>query len=114
MEVIEHVADYHLFIQTCAALLSPNGVIILSSINRTLKSWIQAIFFAEYILRLLPRGAHQWGRFIRPDEIKAEMDRSGMRVTKVSGVTMNLRTRDMQLSPRTGVNYILTAQKRAG
>lgn len=114
MEVIEHVADHRLFLRTCADLAGTNGLLVLSTINRTLKSWVQAIAFGEYILRLLPRGAHQWGRFVRPDEIREELTRRGMQVTNVSGVTMNLRTRDLELSTKTGVNYLLTAQHRPG
>jgi 2-polyprenyl-6-hydroxyphenyl methylase/3-demethylubiquinone-9 3-methyltransferase len=109
MEVIEHVADYPLFLKTCASLAAPGGVVILSTINRTLKSWVQAIVIGEYLLGLLPRGAHQWSRFVSPDEIRTQLARNGMSVTDVSGVTMNLRTRQMQLSRKTGVNYMLTA-----
>ncbi len=111
MEVIEHVADYPLFLKTCAALAAPGGVVILSTINRTLKSWVQAIVIGEYLLGLLPRGAHQWSRFVSPDEIRTELGRNGMTVTDVSGVTMNLGTQQMQLSRKTGVNYLLTAQQ---
>lgn len=109
MEMIEHVADYPLFLESCAARTDPQGVVILSMINRTLKSWVQAIAIGEYLLGLLPRGAHQWRRFVSPDEIRTELARRGMTVTDVSGVTMNLRTQQMQLSRKTGVNYLLTA-----
>lgn len=111
MEVIEHVADHRLFLQTCAGLTGPNGLVILSTINRTLKSWVQAIVMGEYILGLLPRGAHRWDRFVTPEEIRDEMTRNGMRITDVSGVTMNLRTQAMQLSAKTGVNYMLAAHR---
>jgi 2-polyprenyl-6-hydroxyphenyl methylase/3-demethylubiquinone-9 3-methyltransferase len=111
MEVIEHVADYRLFLRTCAQLTGSHGVIVLSTINRTFKSWLQAIFIGEYVLRLLPRGAHQWGRFIKPMEIQIELERYGMLVTDVSGVTMKLATRELQLSSRMGVNYILAARR---
>lgn len=111
MEVIEHVTDHQLFLQTCVSLTGPKGLVILSTINRTLKSWFQAIVMGEHILGLLPRGAHQWDRFVTPEEIRAELARNGMRTIDVSGVTMNLRTRAMQLSSRTGVNYILTAHR---
>jgi 2-polyprenyl-6-hydroxyphenyl methylase/3-demethylubiquinone-9 3-methyltransferase len=114
MEVIEHVADHRLFLRTCSALAAPAGLVILSTINRTPKSWIQAIVMGEYVLGLLPRGAHQWSRFVTPHEAGAELSRAGMTVTDVSGVTMNIRTRQMQLSARTGVNYLLTAQRLQG
>ena len=111
MEVIEHVADWRLFLQTCASLIRPGGVLILSTINRTPKSLFQAIIMGEYVLGLLPRGAHQWSRFVKPGEIGDEVAQRNMRLTHVTGVTMNLRTRMMQLSGKTGVNYILTAQR---
>jgi 2-polyprenyl-6-hydroxyphenyl methylase / 3-demethylubiquinone-9 3-methyltransferase len=111
MEVIEHVSDYRLFLRTCAELTGPQGLIVLSTINRTFKSWLQAIIIGEYLLRLLPRGAHQWGRFIKPAEIEIELKRYGMRVTDVRGVTMKLVTQELQLSSRMGVNYILTARR---
>jgi 2-polyprenyl-6-hydroxyphenyl methylase/3-demethylubiquinone-9 3-methyltransferase len=111
MEVIEHVVDHGLFLKTCADLTGSNGLVILSTINRTVKSWVQAIGFGEHILRLLPRGAHRWSRFVKPCEIGEELNRNELRIINVSGVTMNLRTRSMQLSTRTGVNYLLTAQR---
>jgi len=110
MEVIEHVSDHCLFLRTCAGLAGSNGLVILSTINRTVRSWIQAIGIGEYVLGLLPRGAHQWSRFVKPDEIEEELSRTGMRVIDVRGVTMNPRTRSMQLSTKTAVNYILTSQ----
>ncbi|HEV2603570.1 MAG TPA: bifunctional 2-polyprenyl-6-hydroxyphenol methylase/3-demethylubiquinol 3-O-methyltransferase UbiG [Microvirga sp.] len=111
MEVIEHVADTRLFLQTCAELVKPGGVLVLSTMNRTAKSWFQAIVMAEYVLGLLPRGAHQWRRFVRPEEVDVQLAPAGMRVTDVTGVTMNLRTLMMQPSRRTGVNYMLAARR---
>jgi 2-polyprenyl-6-hydroxyphenyl methylase/3-demethylubiquinone-9 3-methyltransferase len=84
---------------------------ILSTINRTLKSFAYAIVAAEYVLRLLPRGAHQWRRFVTPDEAGDALAASGLRLKDVSGVTLNLFTRDLQLSRDKKVNYILTAAR---
>ena len=111
MEVIEHVAHSGDFLDRCAELVRPGGLVILSTINRTWKSYAFAIVMGEYILRLLPRGAHQWRRFVRPDEISSSLERNLFRVVDVSGVTMNLRSRDLQLAKDTGVNYMLTAGK---
>jgi 2-polyprenyl-6-hydroxyphenyl methylase/3-demethylubiquinone-9 3-methyltransferase len=113
MEVVEHVADAHVFLTRCAQLVNANGLMILSTINRTLKSFAYAIVAAEYILRLLPRGAHQWRRFVTPREAGAALAASGLEMMDVSGVSLNLMTRNLQLSRDTGVNYILTAGRQA-
>jgi len=110
MEVIEHVADVDVFLSGCANLVHTGGVLILSTINRTVKSYAFAIAIGEYILRLLPRGAHQWRRFVRPHEIDTSLDKRLFRVVDVSGVTMNLRSRRLQLSNDSSVNYLLTAR----
>jgi 2-polyprenyl-6-hydroxyphenyl methylase / 3-demethylubiquinone-9 3-methyltransferase len=111
MEVVEHVSDAPAFLGHCAWLVKPGGLMILSTINRTLKSFVYAIVAAEYIFRLLPRGAHQWRRFVTPAEAGAALAAGGMTVLDVSGVTLNLRTRDLQLSRDTKVNYMLTAAR---
>jgi 2-polyprenyl-6-hydroxyphenyl methylase/3-demethylubiquinone-9 3-methyltransferase len=89
--------------------VKPSGLMILSTINRTLKSFAYAIVAAEYILRLLPHGAHQWRRFVTPPEAGAALAAGGLRPMDVSGVTLNLLTRELQLSRDTAVNYLLTA-----
>src|SRR3569833_4417190 len=66
MEVVEHVADVPLFVQSCAAMVKPGGLMIAATLNRTLKSYALAIVGAEYILRWVPRGTHQWGKFVTP------------------------------------------------
>jgi 2-polyprenyl-6-hydroxyphenyl methylase/3-demethylubiquinone-9 3-methyltransferase len=109
MEVIEHVTHSADFLDRCAQLVRPGGLMILSTINRTWKSYAFAIVMGEFVLRLLPRGAHQWRRFVRPEEISSSLERNLFRVVDVSGVTMNLRSRLMQLSKDTSVNYLLTA-----
>lgn len=114
LEVIEHVTDPDLFLRRCAELVASGGIMILSTLNRTVKSFAFAIVMAEYVLRLLPRGAHQWGRFLSPDEIGALMGRYGLAVSHVSGVTLNLRSRALQLAGNTDVNFILTAERQAG
>jgi 2-polyprenyl-6-hydroxyphenyl methylase/3-demethylubiquinone-9 3-methyltransferase len=110
MEVVEHVAHVNNFLDRCACLVRPGGLLILSTINRTWKSYAFAIVMGEYVLRLLPRGAHQWRRFVQPDDIGVSLKRNLFRVVDVSGVTMNLRSRRLQLSSEVSVNYMLTAR----
>lgn len=111
MEVIEHVADSDAFVRGCSALVRPGGLMVLSTLNRTFKSFAFAIVAAEYVLRLLPRGAHQWDRFVTPDEIGSATQRHDLRLLDVSGVTLNLFSRALQLSRDTGVNYMVTAER---
>jgi 2-polyprenyl-6-hydroxyphenyl methylase / 3-demethylubiquinone-9 3-methyltransferase len=114
MEVVEHVADIDVFLSGCAKLVRTGGLLILSTINRTIKSYAFAIAMGEYILRLLPRGAHQWRRFVRPDEIDVSLAKRLFRVVDTSGVTMNLRSGNLQLSQDASVNYLLTARNEGG
>jgi 2-polyprenyl-6-hydroxyphenyl methylase / 3-demethylubiquinone-9 3-methyltransferase len=109
MEVIEHVSDAPVFLARCAELVKAGGLMILSTINRTLKSFAYAIVMAEYVLRLLPRGAHQWRRFVTPPEAAAGLAGGGLKLIDVTGVTLNLITRELQLSHDMKVNYMLTA-----
>jgi 2-polyprenyl-6-hydroxyphenyl methylase/3-demethylubiquinone-9 3-methyltransferase len=109
MEVIEHVANSADFLDRCADLVRPGGLVILSTINRTWKSYAFAIAMAEFVLRLLPPGTHQWRRFVRPDEIRSSLETNLFRVVDVSGVTMNLRSGLLRLSNDSSVNYMLTA-----
>jgi 2-polyprenyl-6-hydroxyphenyl methylase/3-demethylubiquinone-9 3-methyltransferase len=111
MEVIEHVADQPAFVKTCAELLKPNGLIFVATLNRTLKSFGLAIVGAEYILGWLPRGTHQWERFVTPQELEGWLKANGLKQLDSAGVTYNpfsgtwRRARDMD------VNYMLVAQK---
>ena len=78
MEVVEHVADMKLFVARCAEMVRPGGLMIVATINRTLKSFALAIVGAEYVLRWLPRGTHQWDKFVTPDELEIAMERAGL------------------------------------
>jgi 2-polyprenyl-6-hydroxyphenyl methylase / 3-demethylubiquinone-9 3-methyltransferase len=110
MEVIEHVADSDAFLRSCTELVRPHGLLILSTISRTLKSYLYAILMGEYVLRLLPPGTHQWRRFRTPDEIDAAVRRDGFAVTDVRGVTMRVLSRTLRFSANSDVSYILTAK----
>ena len=112
-EVIEHVGDSELFLRECAALVAARGLLILSTINRTCKSFAYAIVIGEYVLRTLPVGTHQWAKFRTPDEIRVGLAAAGLSLTDVSGVTFNLMSGKMQLARDINVNYIVTAERIA-
>ena len=111
MEVVEHVADVNLFVECCAAMVKPGGLMIAATLNRTLKSFALAIVGAEYILRWLPVGSHQWDKFVTPNELEIAMERGGLRVTGEQGVIYNILADRWQLSTDTDVNYMLTAER---
>jgi 2-polyprenyl-6-hydroxyphenyl methylase/3-demethylubiquinone-9 3-methyltransferase len=113
MEVVEHVADVDLFVRRCGEMVKPGGLMIAATINRTLKSFALAIVGAEYILRWLPRGTHQWSKLVTPDELEAALTAAGLRVIDERGVIYNLFADRWQLSDDMDVNYMMTAE-RAG
>jgi 2-polyprenyl-6-hydroxyphenyl methylase/3-demethylubiquinone-9 3-methyltransferase len=113
MEVVEHVADMPLFVERCAEMIKPGGLMIAATLNRTLKSFALAIVGAEYVLRWLPRGTHQWDKFITPNELEAALERHGLRVIEQTGVIYNLLADRWQISSDMDVNYMLTAEKAA-
>jgi 2-polyprenyl-6-hydroxyphenyl methylase/3-demethylubiquinone-9 3-methyltransferase len=111
MEVVEHVADVPLFVQSCAAMVKPGGLMIAATLNRTLKSFALAIVGAEYVLRWLPVGSHRWDKFVTPNELEIAMELGGLRVTASQGVIYNILADRWQLSVDTDVNYMLVAEK---
>ncbi len=111
MEVIEHVTDPKAFVDTCARLLKPHGLIFIATLNRTLKSFGLAIIGAEYILGWLPRGTHQWERFITPDELETWLTGSGLKQLDRTGVTYNPFSGEWRRARDMDVNYMLVAQK---
>ena len=113
MEVVEHVADLSLFVRRCAEMVKPGGLFITATINRTLKSFALAILGAEYVLRWLPRGTHQWDKFVTPEELESAIERQSLRVVDEIGVIYNLIADRWQLSTDMGVNYMVTAEKPA-
>ncbi|MGQ7794290.1 bifunctional 2-polyprenyl-6-hydroxyphenol methylase/3-demethylubiquinol 3-O-methyltransferase UbiG [Faunimonas sp. B44] len=111
LEVVEHVPDLGAFIGTCAALTRPGGMVILATINRTMKAYALAIVGAEYVLRWLPRGTHEYGKLVRPDELGAHLTRAGLAVGNVTGIVYDpLRDRWKQSSD-TDVNYMMSATR---
>lgn len=111
MEVVEHVAELHLFLDACAKLVNPGGMMIVATINRTMASWLGAIIAAEYVFRWLPKGTHQWRRFPTDIEIENHLSDRGLVVTGRTGVVMNPFTHAFRLSSFKGINYMLVAQK---
>ena len=111
MEVVEHVADLGLFIGRCAEMVRPGGAMITATLNRTLKSFALAIVGAEYVLRWLPRGTHQWDKFVTPNELEAALERHGLRVIDETGVIYNLLADRWQLSTDMDVNYMVVAAR---
>ncbi|HEY4403143.1 MAG TPA: bifunctional 2-polyprenyl-6-hydroxyphenol methylase/3-demethylubiquinol 3-O-methyltransferase UbiG [Xanthobacteraceae bacterium] len=111
MEVVEHVADLALFVQRCAEMVKPGGLLIGATINRTLKSFALAIVGAEYVLRWLPRGTHRWDKFVTPNEFEAALERHRLRVIAQTGVVYDLLADRWQLSGDMDVNYMLAAEK---
>ena len=110
MEVVEHVADVELFVEVAAKLVKPDGLLFLATLNRTVKSFALAIVGAEYILRWLPRGTHQWDKFVTPNELEIAVERSGMHITGETGVIYNLVADRWQLSADMDVNYMVVAE----
>src|SRR6185295_7016878 len=112
MEVVEHVADMKLFVARCAEMVKPGGLMIAATINRTLKSFALAIVGAEYVLRWLPRGTHQWDKFVTPDELEIAIESSDLQVIGERGVVYNPFADRWQLSSDMDVNYMLVAQRQ--
>lgn len=113
MEVVEHVADVTLFVARCAEMVKPGGLMIAATLNRTLKSFALAIVGAEYILRWLPIGSHQWDKFVTPNELEIAMEQGGLQVFDEQGVIYNILADRWQLSSDTDVNYMLAAEKQS-
>jgi 2-polyprenyl-6-hydroxyphenyl methylase/3-demethylubiquinone-9 3-methyltransferase len=111
MELLEHVPEPAVTVAACAALLKPGGHAFFATINRNPKSYLFAVIGAEYILRLLPRGTHDYARFIKPSELAAMCRSSDLTVSDITGMTYNPFAKSYSLGPDVDVNYILHAKK---
>jgi 2-polyprenyl-6-hydroxyphenyl methylase/3-demethylubiquinone-9 3-methyltransferase len=111
MELLEHVPDPAETVRACAGLARRGGRVFFSTINRNLKSYVLAVIGAEYVLKLLPRGTHDYARFIRPSELATACRQAGLEVQGITGMTYNPFTRTYALGPDAAVNYILHAIK---
>ncbi|MBO6557113.1 MAG: bifunctional 2-polyprenyl-6-hydroxyphenol methylase/3-demethylubiquinol 3-O-methyltransferase UbiG [Pseudomonadales bacterium] len=113
MEVVEHVADPQRFLKDCARRVRPGGLMFVATINRTVYSAITAIFGAEYVLGWLPKGTHQWGQFVTPEETRVALQSDDFSVIEQTGVAVNPLTKSMALNAFLGGNYMLVAERRA-
>jgi 2-polyprenyl-6-hydroxyphenyl methylase/3-demethylubiquinone-9 3-methyltransferase len=111
-EVVEHVADIGLFVRRSADCVKPGGLMIVTTINRTLKSFALVIVGAEYVLRWLPIGTHSWDKFVTPDELEDSLTEAGLQVVDEGGIVYHLPSGEWRSSNDMDVNYIMAAEKR--
>lgn len=111
MEVVEHVADVEAFVGACCAAVKPGGLLVMATLNRTLKSYALAIVGAEYILRWLPRGTHDWEKFVTPDELGDAIECGGLELGDSTGVVYNPFTDRWSAARDMDVNYMLAAYR---
>ncbi|HEY0145361.1 MAG: bifunctional 2-polyprenyl-6-hydroxyphenol methylase/3-demethylubiquinol 3-O-methyltransferase UbiG [Methylovirgula sp.] len=112
MEVVEHVRDVKAFVATAASLVRPGGVMVAATLNRTLKSYALAIVGAEYILRWLPRGTHDWQHFVTPRELRLALRSGGLKILDETGVVYHPLTDTWTRSSDMDVNYIIAAERK--
>jgi len=113
MELLEHVPEPASTIAACATLVKPGGLVVFSTINRNPKAYLFAVIGGEYLLRLLPRGTHDYARFIKPSELVGFARRAGLEVDDLVGMTYNPLTRTYRLEADTSINYIATFRRDA-
>ncbi len=114
LEIVEHVADVELFLATCGGLVKPGGLLFLSTLNRTAKAWALAIAGAEYVLRWLPRGTHDWKKFLKPSEAVRGLRGGGIEAQEIVGIVYSPLSRQWSLSKSDlDVNYMLYGTKAA-
>ena len=111
MEVVEHVSNVDLFIQNCSTLIEKNGIMFVSTINKNLKSYIFAILGAEYILKWLPIGTHDWDKFLTPIDLQTVTSKNNFVTDETIGMKFNLLSNKWNKSDDTSVNYISTFLK---
>lgn len=111
LEVVEHVPDVGQFVGLCAGLVRPGGIMVLSTINRTLKAFALAIVGAEYVLRWLPAGTHQWSRFVTPEELEAHINAAGLRRRALEGLVYDPLRAHWSIARDRDVNYFMSASK---
>jgi 2-polyprenyl-6-hydroxyphenyl methylase / 3-demethylubiquinone-9 3-methyltransferase len=113
LEVVEHVADVDVFLNAAGNLVTPGGALVAATLNRTLKSLAMAKIGAEYVLRWLPIGTHDWRKFVRPSELAAGLRASGLSIDEIKGMTYDVFRDAWKLSDDLDVNYLMLAKRRA-
>jgi len=111
LEIVEHVEDVDLYFKSCSKLLKKNGLMFTATLNRTFISFFKAIIGAEYVLRWLPIGTHDWNKFFKPEEIKDKISKLNFKTLEVTGLQFNPFTQKWKRSENLSVNYIITSVK---
>ena len=111
LEIIEHVEDVNLYIDSCSKLLKKGGLMFTATLNRTVVSYIKAIVGAEYILRWLPIGTHDWNKFIRPEELEKKLSIANFKTIEIKGLEFNPFNKKWKKSDNLSVNYIICSSK---
>ncbi|MCU4674486.1 bifunctional 2-polyprenyl-6-hydroxyphenol methylase/3-demethylubiquinol 3-O-methyltransferase UbiG [Catenovulum sp. 2E275] len=111
LEMLEHVPDPKSVIQACCELVKPGGYLFASTLNRSAKGYLLGIVAAEYLLNIVPKGTHDFNKFLRPSELINMIEACGLKVTKLNGIHFNPLTKSFKVNSDPGVNYILCAQK---
>ena len=111
MEIIEHVEDINFFIKSCSKLLKKNGLMFVATLNKTLKSYVFAIIGAEYVLRWLPIGTHDWEKFVKPADLKNILSKNNLKIEKIDGMNFNIFKDEWSISKDTSINYIAKSLK---
>ena len=106
MEIVEHVEDVSFFLKSCSNLLKKNGIMFVATLNKTLKSYAFAIVGAEYILRWLPIGTHEWDKFVKPADLIDTLNKNDLRLDKIDGMKFNLIMDEWNISKDKSINYI--------
>ncbi len=111
MEIIEHVEDIDFFINSCSKLLKKNGLMFVATLNKTLKSYMFAIIGAEYVLKWLPIGTHDWEKFVKPEDLKKILSKNNLKLEKLDGMNFNIIKDEWSISSDTSINYIVKSIK---
>ena len=111
MEIVEHVDDINFFINSSSKLLKKNGLMFVATLNKTLKSYMFAIIGAEYVLRWLPIGTHDWGKFVKPVDLKNILHKNNLKLEKLDGMNFNIIKDEWSISSDTSINYITKSIK---
>ena len=111
MEIVEHVEDINFFLYSCSKLLKKNGLMFVATLNKTLKSYAFAIIGAEYILRWLPIGTHEWEKFVKPSDLEHILKKNNLSLMKIDGMKFNILNDEWSISKDNSVNYIAKFKK---